>query len=143
MIGCHASCIGNSTGWDCEGGNSTDRSECVPICGDSWWVGDEYCDDGDLDGTSKCNDDCSGSVDGWSCADGNFTDPSVCLPICGDGRVLGEEICDDGPPDHSAIMRIGCNSTCNGENLGFDCDMIANSSIPTNCEPICGDSRVV
>jgi cysteine-rich repeat protein len=52
-------------------------------------VGDEGCDDGNIEADDGCSDQCVVEA-GWTC-DGT---PSDCEPICGDGLIVGTESCD-------------------------------------------------
>ncbi len=63
-------------------GFRTERSLCVPDCGDGVVAGSEECDDGVNDGGhNECQPGC------------------VLAGYCGDGTVQAEEECDDGAPD--------------------------------------------
>lgn len=63
-------------------------SVCNEICGDAKVIGSEFCDDGDLDNTTKCRSDCTDAARGFYCSGGNSTSPSTCLKVCIDGTLI-------------------------------------------------------
>lgn len=87
----------------------------------------EYCDDGDLSDSSKCNSNCTAEVKGWYCKGGNISVSSTCNTLCGDGILAGNETCDDG----NFKVMDGCEPDCL-ESFGWSC----NNNI---CTEICGD----
>ena len=82
LKGCDYSCSSNKTGWSCTAGSNTVGSFCTPICGDGLLLGNEECDDLNLDGSDGCSPTCEIETY-WEC-DGNS--PSICKPVCGDGK---------------------------------------------------------
>jgi len=94
-LGCNHDCSGDFQGYSCThtiGGTSS----CNAICGDSFRVPPELCDDGtNLDGEG-CLPDCSASLSKYSCSGGSLSSNDICIPVCGDGFVLNPEACDDG-----------------------------------------------
>ena len=79
--GCSDACT-TEMGWFCTGGSTNSSDTCFEICGDGRHVGEEECDDGDLDG----GDGCSGQG-----GDG-------CDALCsGGGGSGGAEPCGRGP----------------------------------------------
>lgn len=48
LEGCKADCTGVLTGWSCTGGNETSPTVCVSTCGDGKKVGNETCDNGNM-----------------------------------------------------------------------------------------------
>jgi cysteine-rich repeat protein len=100
--GCSSLCAAER-GWDCSG------ARCVPICGDRELVGDETCDDGNV----QADDGCNGCAleRGWSCGRSYYSGYTVsenCGPVCGDGLVRGDEECDD----HNVVANDGCSNGC-------------------------------
>lgn len=91
--GCSDTCE-IEAGYACPAG-----TDCSPVCGDNMTVGDEECDDGNIDEDDGCSEDMNGicrEETGWECTGEG---PSVCSTICGDSFVvMGEEACDDGTP---------------------------------------------
>jgi len=100
--------MGSLPTWTCEGGSSTSKDICKPVCGDNIILLDSECEDNntiDLDGCSK---DCL--IEPKYVCKGL---PSVCN-ACGDGKVMYGEICDAG-------KEVGCLEDCSGEKDGYDC----------------------
>lgn len=130
--GCSATCQ-REDGWYCD--NDPLPSHCFAICGDGIIIpGEEGCDDGDADGTSKCNQACSGPVAGWEC-DSVTGGPNSCTPICGDALVVEGEACDDGNanPGDGCSAACALEATC-GNNIvdpGEECD--GDGSIAGEC----------
>jgi len=63
--------------------------------------------------------------------------------MCGDGRVISPEMCDDGPLNHSLPFKVtGCLLNCSNKSPEWNC-IRGNFDIPSNCTPICGDSKRV
>ena len=82
-------------------GFSTQRTVCMPICGDGVISGSEECDDGGM------------NMDN---AYGGCTKMCKFGPYCGDGNVdMPQEVCDDGPNNgatYSTTATSGCTYTC-------------------------------
>lgn len=105
-------------------GGSSQRSECVPTCGDGIVVAGEACDDG------ASNSDAYGGC------------TTLCLPgpYCGDGVVSGPEECDDGADNGKNLGTNGCTVACTrvhfcGDGLsdgymGEECDLGAENGKP-------------
>ena len=66
------------------------------------------------------------SDSGWQ-SDG-ATPTSNMSPICGDGITVGTDTCDAG-------ANPGCDGTCTGEAVGYNC----TGTDPTVCVVHCGD----
>ncbi len=119
---------------------------CYPQCGDGLVVGDETCDDSNLD----WNDGCSGRIMSDWCARsfaqlaaGEITADDVssgcygCTDeVCGDGFRQDNEACDDG----NTADGDGCASDCTSVEDGFDCFDTQDGS---QCRPECGDGLLV
>ena len=97
-------------------------------------ISPERCDDGNFDSLDGCDFNCT-IEDGYNCIGNN---PSVCSPICGDGKVILPESCDDG----IKLDSLGCNITCDGTILGFECTA-GSSTSASLCQPNCGDSLIL
>ncbi|CEL91852.1 unnamed protein product [Vitrella brassicaformis CCMP3155] len=142
-------CAGDCTlerGW----GFSIQRG-VFPICGDSFMVEGEQCDDGNAESGDGCSSKCQ-VEEGWRCVGL----PSECAPDCGDGmmvigaKVDGEnatEVCDD----NNKKSGDGCNSQCQIEPSWQCVEQLipprpaggADYSIqdgPSVCSPLCEDS---
>jgi len=61
---CLTDCSGSDPKWNCIGGSLLTPTECTPICGDGFKVGNENCDAGTAPG---CLPDCSASSPVWNC----------------------------------------------------------------------------
>ena len=102
LKGCDELCASNKTGWSCTEGSNSIGSFCSPICGDGLLLGNEACDDKNLDDLDGCSSTCEIETL-WECDGGS---PSICKPICGDGKRLELEACDDANLENMD----GCNS---------------------------------
>jgi len=65
--------------------------DCYPICGDSYWVPTEECDNGNLIGCIDCTIDAD-----YECIENELYQESYCSWKCGNGVRNDDEICDDG-----------------------------------------------
>ena len=82
--------MGSLPEWVCDGGNSTTKDICKPVCGDSIILLETECEDGNIIDSDGCSKDCL--------IEPNYVckgKPSICNK-CGDGKVLFGEICDAG-----------------------------------------------
>ena len=123
-------------GWDCD---PLDPTDCAPICGDGLVLGDEQCDDGNLDSEDGCSDICLVET-GWTCTG----EPSTCIeddgtaaPVCGDGIVETGEACDDGNTEDGD----GCSATCAVED-GWSCTGAHSLCRRVDSPPVCGNGFV-
>ena len=78
--------------------NVGELSTCSQIPGDGIIIGNEECDDANIDNDDGCNSTMEIET-GWECPVAG----SPCNVICGDGLTVGTENCDDGSDDG-----IGC-----------------------------------
>ncbi len=125
-------------------------------CGNGAVEGDEECDDGALNGTTRdCTPACTthrcGDGDPYSgdeaCDDGNSTNGDACdndctLPHCGDGAVNGDEACDDAHQENGDGCDINCTvSACgNGAKAPDEqCDD-GNLTNADGCDADCTNS---
>jgi cysteine-rich repeat protein len=102
----------------------------IPLCadcGDGLVVGEEECDDGNLEPNDGCSTTCTvESAAGWSCVGSNSTQ-SRCYK-CGDGIQQALEDCDDGGQQSGD----GCSAQCEVET-GYVCAN-ANGVAPSVCQ---------
>jgi len=89
-------------------GFTTNKSECLPTCGDGVAVGGEECDCGD--GTVEVPATCPGANGSPSYA--GCTPSCKWGPFCGDGQVTDDEQCDDGKNDDDYGSSTGCAPGC-------------------------------
>ncbi|MHC4698755.1 MAG: DUF4215 domain-containing protein, partial [Planctomycetota bacterium] len=89
-----------------------DASDCaIQLCGDSFILGAEQCDDGNTASGDGCSATCA-IESGWDCTG----EPSTCTFHCGDGGIGASEECDDG----NARSGDGCYVDCTVE-IGWTC----------------------
>ena len=55
---CSANCMSNVAGWSCTGGNITNPSTCVEVCGDNVLTASEGCDDFNIANLDGCSLTC-------------------------------------------------------------------------------------
>jgi cysteine-rich repeat protein len=119
--GCSSSCT-VETGWNCD---QSEPSNCTEICGDNNIVGEEECDDNNLNNGDGCSSSCTIEA-GWNCSS------VTCNAICGDGIfIASREECDDNNLNNGD----GCSSSCTIE-AGWNCS-------GTTCNAICGDGNIM
>merc|ERR1711959_108365 len=105
-------------------------------CGDGRVVGDEECDDGNLEPNDGCSVNCKVETEaGWSCVRSETT-KSRCY-ICGDGIRQANEECDDGARDPGD----GCSEHCQVE-AGYVCANV-NAFGASVCQPQAEYKRIL
>ena len=136
---CHSrcwSCFG-STNYHCFSCDQTlydhhlKGTTCPEFCGDSKYLGELECDDGNTDDDDGCSKYCHWEA-GFACVQGTPTTRTTCAEICGDGRRI-KDPCDDG----NTVNGDGCDSACQIET-GWTCHHGSRNDQDT-CTEICGD----
>ncbi|MFT7579114.1 MAG: cysteine-rich repeat protein [Myxococcota bacterium] len=108
--------------------------EC--ICGDSWIIEGEECDDGNLDNDDGCSSTCA-LEPGWRCS-GEAPGPDaanpggLCVRLCGDAVLDAGETCDDG----NVTTGDGCDIACAIEP-GYSCPTVGEL-----CIIVCGNGQL-
>ena len=105
---------------------NTDKSQCIPHCGDGFRAGSEKCDDGNTSSGDGCLNNCSSVEAGFVCSGGsptfkdtctkwdkgfyqnNSSNPTKWVPKWGDGFRVSYEHWDDG----NLISGDGWSSDC-------------------------------
>ena len=102
------------------------------ICGDSYRIGPEKCDDGNLLNDDGCNSECLIELK-FTCTGGSLNTKDTWKAICGDGYRVGSEIWDDG----NKVNGDECSSSCLAESQ-FACSG-GSPSAKDVWSPIWGD----
>jgi cysteine-rich repeat protein len=118
--GCDSNCQ-VEPGWTCPAIPASNSSSvtiggvCSAICGDGLQVGQEACDDGNIQDNDGCSSDCAAVEAGYRCPDAG----QPCTFLCGDGILIPEagEACDDGNTQDGD----GCSSDCTQIEDGWAC----------------------
>ncbi|CAD8208731.1 unnamed protein product [Paramecium pentaurelia] len=139
----------------CRVGYDLQRDRCQTICGDSYILEQETCDDGNdlqFDGCHYCENSCQLecticlNAQCYQCIDGWTLEQGRCEQVCGDLKValFSYEQCDD-PLDINCVECLyQCSEDCFKCDAPLSCNLCqANYQlIDGKCKSVCGDMLV-
>ena len=144
---------GSSTGSST--GSSSDPTGGAMVCGDGVVLGEEQCDDGELNAMfAACGPGCTLNTCGdgvpgpdEQCDDGNTNDGDACRntceqALCGDGVVQDGELCDDGNSNEDDKCTTRCAPPSCGDGvltIGEACDLAEYNADDGHCTAKCVD----